>query len=770
MPKPPKSIKILKAVSSPTRLQILNLLFERGPLSYTEIMNVLRLNPTRDAGRFAYHLKALLKANLIEPDVETKKYRLTELGKMMLDISDEIEEKAFRRKKMLVRTSRLSIEEFDRNRIAESLVKEAGMPADLAQKIARAAEKRLQAFKTRYLTAPLIREIVNAILVEKGLEEYRHKLTRLGLPVYDVTRLIRSIGEQSKNVETVHQAAGKAVIEEYTLLSILPRDIADAHTSGSLHLENLKDWILKPDIILHDIRFYLQNGLNPQLFMPLSLGFPPPKNLEDALTVIINLVRFGSLEIADEQCLDYFNLFLAPFVKGLSLTEIKEKLKRFLVSLNQNVNSHGEIAKVSLGIELSVPKFLSQRKAVGGDGVYTDHIKESFLLASALLEATMEISKKTPVFNPTPIIKIRSAKLKEEQQEIFLKAHALAAENGLPCFANLSDPNRENLSFSAGGFVVRADWHRDWELDTLRTGCLGNVILNLPRIAYEANGDQNIFWRILDEQLEMATRALEIKFRTLRARLNEGLLPFMAQKVDSDPYFRLGNTVRLISHIGLSETVKAITGKLPFEESNALTLAEKIAKHITNYTNKASRKPETRLLSTIGSNLSVAKRFAELDVERYGWAKVQPASGRENPHYTESVVVPSNLEVPFEERLKVEQRIRRVCDSEGLFTIQLPDGDHSAEALFSLTKRLLGNSAIGFFAYNRNLTHCRSCGKTFYGISSKCNFCGSSNALRFFSRISARYRALSSRDRFEFSAVKNRRAYLSISELVDTFF
>jgi len=147
LPKTPISIKILKAVSSPTRLQILNFLFERGPLSYTEMMNILRLNPTRDAGRFAYHLKTLLKTNLIEPDAETKKYRLTDLGRMMLNVSDEIEEKAFRRKKMLVRTSRFSIEEFDRNKIVESLIREAGMPVDLAHKIARAAEKRLQAFK-----------------------------------------------------------------------------------------------------------------------------------------------------------------------------------------------------------------------------------------------------------------------------------------------------------------------------------------------------------------------------------------------------------------------------------------------------------------------------------------------------------------------------------------------------------------------------------------------------------------------------------------------
>ena len=81
---------MLKAVSSSIRLQVLTLLLEKGPLSYTEIMNILRLNPSRDAGRFAYHLKSLLKADLIEPDVKTKKYRLTDLGRMLVDVAETL--------------------------------------------------------------------------------------------------------------------------------------------------------------------------------------------------------------------------------------------------------------------------------------------------------------------------------------------------------------------------------------------------------------------------------------------------------------------------------------------------------------------------------------------------------------------------------------------------------------------------------------------------------------------------------------------------------
>jgi ribonucleoside-triphosphate reductase len=72
LPPRARGVKVLKAVSSPLRLQILNLLFDKGALTYTELMTQLKMNPSRDAGRFAYHLKFLLKANLVDW-IQTKK-------------------------------------------------------------------------------------------------------------------------------------------------------------------------------------------------------------------------------------------------------------------------------------------------------------------------------------------------------------------------------------------------------------------------------------------------------------------------------------------------------------------------------------------------------------------------------------------------------------------------------------------------------------------------------------------------------------------------
>src|SRR4030067_779320 len=149
LPHPPRGVKVLKAISSPIRLHILNLLFDKGALSYTELMNQLKMHPSRDAGRFAYHLKFLLKANLVEADAEAKKYFLTELGKMVIDIADRVDKKALKPRGMLVRTSHSTLEEFDANKIANSLIREAKMPPEQAQKTAKDAEKLIQKSKTK---------------------------------------------------------------------------------------------------------------------------------------------------------------------------------------------------------------------------------------------------------------------------------------------------------------------------------------------------------------------------------------------------------------------------------------------------------------------------------------------------------------------------------------------------------------------------------------------------------------------------------------------
>jgi len=94
-----------------------------------------------------------------------------------------------------VRTTDGHIVEYDRNRIVRQIVEETklvetfygyeGATVGLAQEIARDVEQKIRGMGLKSLSGPLIREIVNIALLERGLVQYRNVCTRVGTPVYD---------------------------------------------------------------------------------------------------------------------------------------------------------------------------------------------------------------------------------------------------------------------------------------------------------------------------------------------------------------------------------------------------------------------------------------------------------------------------------------------------------------------------------------------------------------------------------------------------------
>ena len=684
-------MQVLKAISAPIRLQILNLLLEYGSLSYTEILNYLKMDATRDAGRFAYHLKSLLKADLIESKGETKKYHLTDLGRHIIEVTEEIEEQTYKRRKMLVRTSRLSMEEFDRNKIAQSLITEANVPTDLAQKIAREAEKRLLQFKTKYLTGPLIREIVNSILLEKHHEEYRHKLTRLGLPVHEVTRLISTA---TPSVEAVHKAAGSAVLEEYTLLDTLPRSVSDAHLSGSLNLHNLGSWILKPNEVTHALPCLLQSR--------------QPKTLETALDLIGDVVRSMATETTGQQNLDDFNVHLAPYAKDVSDEKAKELLRLFMRSLNQP-----PAAPVTISLEL-----LTER-----GGVYSGEAQK---LAHWLLETLVEEARIQPQLNPRLVAKIRNETLRSSEAEILLHdVHRLSASSALVYYANLCPETERNATYTTSGLRLADEWQQDWELDTQRTGNLDVVTLNLPRLSFDARGDETKFLELLEDHLGMAHQALEMKYQAVEKRAEQGLLPNLTQKTNGDQYFRLENTTRTMALIGLNEAAQTLAGKDVTKdcgETRAIT--EQIVDYVEAYTRRHSRKPHTRVVAAIPPNEAAAKRFAKLDAEKYGWGTVKIQGTKETPRYSDI----GALSLLDKDRLILEECIHTLTPGGHLSLIKTENLKPSPEELLVMTRQLAA-SRIGFFAYDLSFSHCLNCKAVSSGLFVKCPRCNSTSIL-----------------------------------------
>ncbi len=232
--------KLFKTLASPVRLSILKNLNKQS-LSYTELMKAVGMVKKSGSGKFAHHMHVLISSGLVRLNEKTKTYELSPQGSELVKSLENIRSALLSHDRLKVRRSGLFIERFDRNRIAQVLVEEAGMPPKTADKLARLAEEKLESLKIEYLTAPLIRELVNALLIDQGLEEYRHRLTRLGMPVHDVEKLLNETSAKH-SFQLLVKRSSNAVFREYVLQSALPREAVDAYLSGDIDLCSVDTW------------------------------------------------------------------------------------------------------------------------------------------------------------------------------------------------------------------------------------------------------------------------------------------------------------------------------------------------------------------------------------------------------------------------------------------------------------------------------------------------------------------------------------------------
>ena len=269
---PTRVKKIFSAMDSPQRLRILRALNSKGPLSYSDLKKFAGFHPKAESGKYAYHLRSLDNPGLVTLDKNTKRYGITNLGKIALSLAKQIEEKSIHESgRMYVRTSHQVIEEFNADKIMRSLIREGRMPMELAQRITEETENRIYKYQTLHLTGPLIRELVNAVLLEEGHEDYRDKMTRLGVPAHDLQEMLTDTESVKAGLESVILTAGRRVFVEYLLTNALPRDVTDMYLGGNIHISNLATWPLAPDSIFVHINDILDDSARSELSLTPNL-------------------------------------------------------------------------------------------------------------------------------------------------------------------------------------------------------------------------------------------------------------------------------------------------------------------------------------------------------------------------------------------------------------------------------------------------------------------------------------------------------------------
>lgn len=713
----------------------------REKFSYEKLIkSCIMINiPLGLAEKIAYKVSKEAHEDITTKEIKNIIYEL--LKKENTNLAD----KYYNYNTLRVRTARDTIEPFDKSKITNTLIQETQTTPKLAEKIANDVYKELRKLELDYLTAPIIREMVNTKLTENGLESLRRKYTRLGMPVYNITNLIENGNKDNANMmhnpETIHKYVADESLKQYTLLNILPHHLADAHMNGTVHIHDLEFFAGRPiNCLQHDLRQFIQYGLKVDGTGDHTSVAGSPNHIETLMNHSGEIMLAAQQNMSGGQSMSLWNVFVAPFAAGLPYDKIKQSVEMLIFNLNMAYAARGgQVPFTSVGLEFTVPDFLKNEPAYGPGGkvvgVYGDFEQEVRLLQRAFTEALIKgDSEGKPHLFPNTIYYLRKECLTPEFTEDIDRVHYLSAKFGTAYFVNML-PKYMGTHANYMGCRTRLsdNWTGDWEQDCLRTGNLAYVTMNLPRIGYNAR-DENEIFDYLDDYMNIVEEVLLIRReRALKCLNDYKLLPFLTQKMGEDPYYQVDNSTLSFGFVGLNEMLLAQTGAgLEDPESNKLGM--KVIQHINDRADQLKKETGFRWGVIQTPAESTAYRFATMDREKYPDQVI--CNGDSNAsYYTNSSHVPVDTAMSLPEKIKIESEYHPLTQGGHIFHAFMGESYSDPDSLMSLTNKIARKTDIGFWAYSSALSFCVNCKTLMKGLQSTCTHCGETKNVEWYDRI-----------------------------------
>ena len=666
---------IFSVMASPNRIDILRILNSKGPLTYSELKSLAGFKSKKESGKFAYHLRKLLRQSLVALNKSERRYTITNLGKLVLSLARQIEERSIIESgKMYVRTSHSSIEEFNSQKIIQSLVREGSLPLELAQKITEEVENRIYKYQTVYLTGSLIRELVNSVLLEHGHEEYRHKLARVGLPIFEVQEMVSNAENIENGVEGLLFKTGRIVFAEHLLTSTLPKDMADAHLSGDLHITNPGLWSILPDTIFINVKALIEDGIDLKGKYLNVCRIPPVKtlnNLSSALSMIIALI---SKEASQEVVLDDLIPSLSKYSKDLP------ELERKLVDSFTTSSTTMGYDKMSTVISFRIPLGIDQK------------------IVKTMLSAYKTYTKLTPIPKIGLVIDYDKGKITDVSQTV----SEIITLGGKVMFT------KHNTS-------QKGVTHPKNSTSTLLH--LGSLSINLPRLAFESNKDETYFRARLALLMKPALDSMAKRNKNISNLIRLGVNPILA----ADTLYMQRSTVSLV--INLVGLQNAVYGILGFKNNNE-------GQHILHKVIETAVDIATKKSKDLGINIIVSmtesdgsERFIALDAEKYGKNSIQQITDTET--YSQGIVLDidkiSSLTGKSAEITECN-KISKILNGGLLLQIAIPKGTKVDEIKKVIEK---GVSITSSFKPVMQVPICGNCGFKDEKLEDKCPTCKS---------------------------------------------
>jgi len=671
---------------------------------------------------------------------------------------------------LFVRTSDEAMLGWDRQRIVDALIRETYVDFDTAKEIAREVEDLIATSKIKMITAPLIRELVDTKLVERGLEQARKMHTRLGMPLYDVDQLILHPNKENANVphgpEATNLTLAERIKKEYALLSVFSQEIADAHMRGDIHLHDL-GFIDRPYCSGQSLEYIKRFGLS----LPNSIAMAKPAKHPEVL--LAHMVKFAAAlqgHFAGAIGWDSINLFFAPYLEGMSDQELEQLAQMMIFEFSQQaVARGGQAIFTDLNLYWEIPKHFENVPAIGPGGeftgkTYSDYLKESQRFAKALFNVYQEgDGSGRPFFFPKPLVHITEKFFQTPGHMDFLYHICdVASEKGNTYFvfdrgetAKISECCR--LSFKLDQTDLE-DAKQPWKM---RYCALQNVTLNLPRIAYLAKGEDSKLFSKIAEFVEMAVKAhLEKKLfiEKLLSLGEKGPLALLAMDRDGSPYLRMHRASFLVGMVGLNELVQIHTGQEMHQSKQAFKFGLKVIAHMKLLVDKFSQRYGMRFVLEQTPAESTAYRFAKLDLKFHSPKSGHIVKGdisKGEVYYTNSTYLNNSAVLNPIERVRQEGLFHPLIEAGSLTHIWLGEARPSKSSLANFVIKTFQLTQNDQIAFSPEFTTCNGCNRTSRGLRSSCAYCGSEN-VDGITRITGYFTKISSWNKGKLGELRNR--------------
>lgn len=544
----------------------------------------------------------------------------------------------------------------------------------------------------------------------------------------------KELKEENSNKNTMLASTQRDYIageisRDITQRVLLPQKIVDAHKNGIFHFHDM-DYFIQPihNCCLVNIKDMLENGtvMNGKLI-------EEPKSFKVACIVMTQIIAIVGSNQYGGQSLDISHL-------GKYLRMTHDKLKRTYKETFGNALSDKEIEKiVRIGVEeelksgvQSIQYQINTLMTTNGQTPFVTlflnlrkddpYIEETAMIIEEILNQRIQGVKNevgiyvTPAFPKLVYVLDEHNCLKGGKYDYLTKlAVKCSAKRMYPDYISTKKmrENYEGNVFSPMGCrSFLAPW-KDENGNYKFEGRFnqGVVSINLPQIGIIANGDEEKFWKLFDERLELCYEALMCRHRSLEGTLSDispihwqyGAIARLKKGEKIDKLLHGGYSSISLGYIGLYELTKLMKGVShtnPVGKEFALRVMYHLKDKVLEWKEKTG----------IGFALygtpaeSLCYRFAKIDKEKFGDIKDVTDKG----YYTNSYHIDVREKIDAFSKLKFESEFQPISSGGAISYVEVPNMQHNLKALEEVVKFIYDN--IQYAEFNTKSDYCQICG------------------------------------------------------------